>query len=89
MFVQQRRNRFGAHRIAEDLRRKGIAEDLISEAMPELKASELETAREVWQRKFNVLPQDAKETARQVRFLQSRGFSLDVALKVVRAKEGE
>ena len=59
--VQHRRNRFGSQRIAHELRQKGIAENLISEAMPQLKDTELEAAREVWQKKFGVAPQDAKE----------------------------
>ena len=32
--VNQRRARFGAQRIAHELRQKGIAENLITEAMP-------------------------------------------------------
>lgn len=85
--VNQRRARFGAQRIAHELRQKGIAENLISEAMPQLKESELEAAREVWQKKFGTLPASAPEKARQVRFLQSRGFALDVIFKVVRGAE--
>jgi regulatory protein len=38
----------------------------------------------VWQRKFGSLPQDAKEKAKQMRFLQSRGFSMEVIFKVMR-----
>jgi regulatory protein len=86
-FARQRRGRFGTQRIIEELRRKGIDEERINAVLPELKSSELETAREVWGRKFSALPEDAKEKARQVRFLQSRGFSLEVALRVMRAEE--
>jgi regulatory protein len=82
--VHAKRRRFGTQRITHELRQKGIAEELISAALPELKDSELEAARSVWQRKFGTLPQDAKEKARQMRFLQSRGFSLDVIFKVLR-----
>jgi regulatory protein len=75
--VNQRRSRFGARRIAHELRRKGIAENLIDAALPQLMESELDAVRDVWQKKFGVLPRDAKEKARQVRFLQSRGFSME------------
>ena len=81
--VHAKRSRFGSHRIAYELRQKGIPENLISEAMPELKETELDTAREVWHRKFGNIAQDAKEKAKQMRFLQSRGFSMDVILKVL------
>lgn len=85
--VNIKRPRFGTQRIAHELRQKGIAESLISTALPHLKETELEAAREVWQRKFGAPPQDQKEKARQVRFLQSRGFSLDVVFKVLRVEE--
>ena len=87
--LHARRNRFGTQRITHELRQKGIAEELISAALPALKESELETARDVWQRKFGALPQDAKEKARQMRFLQSRGFALNVIFKVLRLEDAE
>ncbi|MBU1214352.1 MAG: recombination regulator RecX [Gammaproteobacteria bacterium] len=86
--VDAKRGRFGSQRIAHELRQRGIGEDLIAGALPELKASELETARDVWQRKFGQPPQEAKEKARQMRFLQSRGFSTDVILKVLKSAAG-
>ncbi|MDD2722284.1 MAG: regulatory protein RecX [Gallionella sp.] len=82
--LHARRARFGVQRITHELRQKGISDELIAQALPELRGSELATAREVWQRKFGVLPQDVKEKARQMRFLQSRGFGLDIILKVLR-----
>ena len=87
--LHARRSRFGTQRIAHELRQKGIAETLISEALPQLKETEFETAREVWQKKFGVLPQDAKDKARQVRFLQSRGFSMDVIFQVLRQSNSD
>src|SRR5665647_941990 len=80
--VHAKRSRFGTQRITHELRQKGIAEELISAALPALKESELAAAREVWQRKFGTAPQDEKEKAKQVRFLQSRGFSLGAIFKV-------
>lgn len=82
--LHARRSRFGTQRIAQELRQKGVAEDLIVEALPQLKETELEAAREVWLKKFGALPQDQKEKARQVRFLQSRGFSMEVIFKVMK-----
>jgi regulatory protein len=82
--MHAKRSRFGLLRITHELRQRGIAEDLIGAALPQLKETELEAAHQVWQRKYGVLPQDAKEKARQMRFLQSRGFDLDVIIKVLR-----
>jgi len=84
--MHAKRSRFGTQRITHELRQKGIAEELITGALPALKESELATARNVWQKKFGTPPQDAKEKARQMRFLQSRGFSLDIIFRVLRSE---
>lgn len=90
-FVEQmlhaRRGKYGMHRIAHELREKGVAEALIEEALPQIKETELEAARAVWAKKFGGLPRDAKERARQMRFLQSRGFSPEAIGKVLRGSE--
>jgi regulatory protein len=85
--VRIRSARFGTQRIAHELRQKGISDELISAAIPQLKEGELEAARAVWHRKFATPPQDQKEKAKQVRFLQSRGFSMDVIFKVMRISD--
>lgn len=87
--VHARRGRYGSQRIAHELRQKGIPENLIDAALPQLHASELDAARAVWQKKFGVVPHDQKEKARQVRFLQARGFALDVVFQVLRLAETE
>jgi regulatory protein len=87
--VSIKRPRFGAQRIVHELRHKGIAESLIDQALPQLKETELEAARAVWQKKFGVPPHDTKEKARQVRFLQSRGFALDVVFRILRETGSE
>ncbi|HTN94130.1 MAG TPA: recombination regulator RecX [Gallionella sp.] len=82
--MHSKRSRFGAQRIAHELRLKGIADNLIGDVLPQLRETELAAARVVWERKFGKLPQDAKERARQVRFLQSRGFAIDVIFQTLR-----
>lgn len=82
--IHSKRGRYGTQRIVHELRQRGIADELISATLPELKESELASARDVWERKFAVLPQDAKEKARQMRFLQSRGFSMEVIFQILR-----
>lgn len=84
--VHAKRSRFGTQRITHELRQKGISEELISAALPELKDSELAAAREVWKKKFGTAPQDEKDKSKQVRFLQSRGFSLDAIFQILRLK---
>ena len=87
--VNALRARFGTQRIAHELKQKGISDDLINAALPQLKQGELEAAREVWQKKFGAVAQDAKEKAKQMRFLQSRGFSMEVIFRVLRLEEAQ
>ena len=92
--VEQRvhtlRKRFGTRRIEHDLRRKGISEDAVAAALADLKGGELEAAREVWRRKFGGRPpRRPADRARQVRFLQGRGFELEVALKAIKGGEDD
>jgi regulatory protein len=85
--VHSKRGRFGMARIRQALIEKGVPPDLIANALQALKETEVEAARSVWSRKFSAMASTsatAAERARQVRFLQSRGFSLDVAMRVVR-----
>ena len=81
--VQVRRKRFGSQRIVHELREKGIAEDLIAAALPELKETELDAAREVWRKRFAAPPADAKEHGKQMRFLLGRGFAPEVIRRVL------
>ena len=48
-------------------------------------ADELADASALWQQRFGVAPANQREKARQVRFLQSRGYGLAVVLRVLRA----
>ncbi len=82
--LASRRRRFGAQRIAHELREKGLSDAAIAGARVQLKESELETARAVWTKKFGVLPVNARDQARQMRFLQGRGFSLDIIRRLLR-----
>lgn len=82
--VQVRRGKFGSVRIAHELREKGVGEALIAGTLSGLKDSELDAAHAVWAKKFGELPADAKERAKQIRFLMSRGFRHDIITRVLR-----
>ena len=80
--VHARQAKFGGRRIAHELREKGVADELIAGALAEF--DELATARSVWAKKFGAWPADAKERAKQMRFLMSRGFGSETIRKVLR-----
>jgi len=81
--VNRRAAKLGASRIKQELQAKGLAPELVAQAVVDLRTSELARAREVWQKKFDHPPQDATERVKQMRFLASRGFGGDTIHRVV------
>ena len=75
--------KFGAARIAHELRAKGLDKVLAEQASGAARATETERAREVWRRKFRAAPRTREERAKHMRFLQSRGFSFDAIRAIV------
>ncbi len=78
--------KFGASRIAQDLRARGVSDDVAGKAVDGARASEVERARVAWAKRFRAPPANALEKAKQMRFLQGRGFSFDTIRAVVPAK---
>lgn len=72
--VNRRAARLGVARVRQELQAKGVPTDVVSAAVKGLQASELTRAANVWLKKFGTVPVDAKERARQGRFLLGRGF---------------
>tara|TARA_R110002073_G_scaffold71269_4_gene175173 strand:+ start:1614 stop:2072 length:459 start_codon:yes stop_codon:yes gene_type:complete len=85
--IRMRRHKFGSQRIVQELKEKGIETHLITNALPELIETELETARAVWGKKFGVLPANIKERGKQMRFLSSRGFSSEIIRQVLQSAD--
>jgi len=81
--VHRRAGQYGAMRLRQEMQEKGLARELIEQTLGGLKDSELLRAREVWRRRFESPPLEAKERARQTRFLLARGFSGDVVRRVL------
>jgi regulatory protein len=76
--------KYGAAKIRDDLRSKGIPEELAARAAPA--ADEVEKAKAILARKYRAPAATREEQARRARFLQGRGFSGDVIRRLVFAK---
>ncbi|WP_332814839.1 recombination regulator RecX [Ramlibacter sp.] len=87
--LHRRAGKLGAGRIRQELQQKGIADELVAQAVQQLRATELDRARQVWQRRFAAPPQDAAERARQSRFLAARGFGGEVIRRVLAGRDEE
>lgn len=81
--LHRRAGRLGAARVLQELRARELPEAVLRDAAAQLRDTELDRARAVWQRKFGTPPADARERARQLRFLAARGFSGEIARRVV------
>jgi regulatory protein len=82
--INHRSSKLGIARLKQELAAKGLSGEAVVSALAALKDSELERAREVWQKKFGEPAQDPRERAKQARFLLTRGFPSDVVNKVLR-----
>ena len=81
--VNRRSAKLGTNRIRHELQGKGLPPEAVMEAVEQLRATEVERAREVWRKKFGQPPADAAQRGKQVRFLASRGFCGDAIRRVV------
>jgi len=78
--VRSKARRYGPLKIAHHLRGKGIDEAGIAAGLAQARAGEGEALASAWRARFGRPPADEAEKARQVRFLQQRGFALAAIL---------
>ena len=89
--------RYGALRITQTLKQKGVAGAVVAAAVGEMKDTEVARAREVLTRKFgeSLMEQRQSESidhdarAKQIRYMQARGFSYDVIKRAMRPTEDD
>ena len=79
MYVRSRVNRqFGPIRIKHDLRERGVSDFQIDSALDEANPDWFQLIQELSVKKYgHTVPSEVKETAKRVRFFQSRGFDSD------------
>ena len=82
--VSQKAGRYSRRSIAGGLKAKGIAPGDIDDAMREADLDDDAALSALWERRFGELPGSDREKARQVRYLQARGFALSAILKLLR-----
>jgi regulatory protein len=85
--VARRAGSSSRRRIADELKAAGVAPEDIESALSESEFDDEAALSALWQRRFGHAPADERDKARQVRFLQSRGFALSAIFKLLR-KQG-
>lgn len=74
-YVADHHARYGAIKLAYELRMRGVADVIIEGVLATNQYSELERAREIWRKKFDAPACNPSDKAKQIRFMQSRGFT--------------
>lgn len=76
-------NGYGPLRIQQELMERGLNKTDINLALEEAGYDWQEQLEELWQRKFGTQPKNAKEKAKQGRFLMYRGFNMGMVSKLL------
>jgi regulatory protein len=84
--VRAKARKYGPLKIAHHLREKGIDEAGIEKGLAQAREGEGEALASAWRSRFGRLPADEAEKARQVRFLQQRGFPLEEVLRFLKSR---
>lgn len=87
--VHRRASKLGAQRVKQELQATGVDPQAIAQAVQDLRASELDRARQVWRKKFTSPPSSPAERAKHMRFLVGRGFMGDVIARVLGGDDHE
>ena len=82
--VGQKSGAMSKRSISASLKAKGVDVDVASAALAASDVDDQDAMVALWLRKFGAPPSNDREKARQVRFLQSRGFALSAIFKLLR-----
>lgn len=88
-FVFSKKRKFGMRRIARELNLHGVDELIINKAINAIKEEEFLLAKQIWKKKYNQLPNTIEEKAKQIRFMQNRGFEIGIILQILSGKSPE
>ena len=87
--VRQKTGGYSKRAIGATLKARGVGSDAATDALASVEIDDLDAMVALWRRRFGKPPAGDKEKARQVRFLQSRGFALSAIFKLLRNPPGD
>ena len=85
--IRSKARRFGPVKLAHLLRAKGVDEETIAAGLRAAGADGVSSIEAVWKSRFRSMPRDEREKARQVRFLQARGFAFDEVIRFMKERK--
>jgi regulatory protein len=84
--IRSHARRFGPLKLAQQLRSRGVDDDTIAAGFRAAGDDGASSLENVWRSRFRAPPADEREKAKQVRFLQGRGFALDDIFRFLKQK---
>ena len=88
-FVLSKKRKFGARKIAHELKLRGVNKSIINRVLRDIKDDEFLLAKKIWEKKFNQIPITIDEKAKQIRFMQSRGIQVTIIHQILSGKSPE
>jgi regulatory protein len=85
--IRAKARRFGPIKLANALRAKGLDDESIAAGFRAAGDDGASNLEQVWRTRFREVAGSEKDKARQVRFLQGRGFPLDDIFKFLKQME--
>ncbi len=82
-YLRSKQSKYGMKKIRYDLAKKNIDINIIDAVIATNEHNEYDIAYKIWQRKFATVATNQKDRLRQFRFLQNRGFCLDIIIKII------
>lgn len=83
-FATQKSGDYSKRAIGASLKARGVEGEAAADALAGVEIDDQDALVALWRRRFRNPPANDKEKGRQVRFLQSRGFSLSAIFKLLR-----
>ena len=83
-YARHRAARYGSRKILYDLQNHQLPSSVMQEITETLEETELQRAFALWERKFGKPPETLPEKAKQIRFLQQRGFPGNIIRQVIK-----
>ena len=84
--INRRAQRFGNSRIFAELQSHGLDAEIVGAVKEDLVKGEAARAFDVWERKFGSVGAQPADRAKQMRFLQQRGFSHRAIFAAIKGK---
>jgi len=83
--IRAKARRYGPLKVQHYLKSRGVDEQSIAAGLHAAGADGAPQLETIWKSRFREAPQDEREKARQVRFLQGRGFALDAIFRFLKS----